>query len=265
MTEDFRANLRHLCAERGSVAGVCRELSINQQQFSKYLSGRARPSAANLRKISRYFNVLDRDLFREQRQFVSWYRDRVAVSGGAQRSDPFASAFPGDSKSIRAFLGAYQFFYTSPAVPGRIIVAAAFLDQVAGTVHSRTMESPFSHQTSRRQWTRGNGKAGYLSDRLFIVDCERGDSGSLTSTILVPPHRYRNDLIFGEMIFLASYPRRHPTSSRTVWSRIPATWSAKDLLRTCGSLPERSTSIRPAIRKYLLERTSTIPPLDSEA
>lgn len=264
MPEDLSANIRFLCAERGSIAEVCRDLRINQQQFSKYLSGRTRPSAANLRKISRYFGILDEDLQQEPGRFVGWYRDRVARSERPQRPDPLAEAFPGDSKAIRAFLGSYQVFYRSPAVPGRIIIAAAFLHQISGMVFSRTMESPFGLHGPRRQWTRGNGKATYLSDRVFVVDCERGPSGSLTTTILVPPHRYRNDLIFGEMMFLASYPRRHPTASRTVWKRIPATWSAKELLYTCGSVVEDSTAIHPAIRRYLLEGASSIPPINSE-
>lgn len=265
MSNDIGANIRFLCADRGAIASVCREMKINQQQFSKYLTGRSRPSAANIRKISRYFNILDEDLLQEHDHFVTWYRDRLARAAAPRRSDPLAEAFPGDVKAIRAFLGAYQVFYRSPAAPGRIIVAAAFLDEVAGTVFSRTMESPFRPKGVRRQWTRGNGKATHLSDRIFILDHERGPSASLTTTILVPPHRYRNDLIFGEMMFIASYPRRHPTSSRTVWKRIPESWSAKELLRTCGAVPEESLSVHPAVRKYLLERSSSIPPINADA
>ena len=40
MTDDLKANLRFLCAEKASTAQVCRDIGINQQQFSKYLSGR---------------------------------------------------------------------------------------------------------------------------------------------------------------------------------------------------------------------------------
>lgn len=265
MQNDFEANLRFLCADQGSIASVCRALDINQQQFSKYVTGRARPSAANLRKISKYFKVLDEDLFQEHGQFVSWHRTRSAREGQPRRPDPLADAFPGDMKTIRAFLGAYQVYYRSPAAPGRIVVAAAFLDEVAGNAYSRTMESPFTKPSEgRRQWTRGNGKATYLSDRLFVLDHERGSSGSLTTTILVPPHRYRNQLIFGEMMFLASYPRRQPTASRTVWRRVPATWSARELLKTCGAVPEGSLSVPPAARKYLLEQGSSIPPIHDD-
>lgn len=263
MDSDFGANLRFLCAERGSIASTCRELQINQQQFSKYLSGRSRPSSANLRKISKFFNILDSDLLQHHDQFTIWYRANATPDLPGRRNDPLLDAFPGDARAIRAFLGAYQVFYLSPATPGRIIVAAAFLDQVAGVVYSRSLESPFLPQSGRRQWTRSNGKATYLSDRLFVVECERSRAGSLTSTILVPPHRYRDDLIFGEMMFLASYPRRQPTASRTAWKRVPASRSAKELLRSCGSVPEGSLSVPPSVRRYLLEQGSSIPPIES--
>jgi transcriptional regulator with XRE-family HTH domain len=264
MQSDIGPNIRFLCAEQGSIASVCRDLQINQQQFSKYLSGRSHPSAANLRKIAKHFNIEDADLEQAHSDFVTWYRNRMARKERPQRRDPLADAFPGDGKAIRAFLGAYQVYYRSPAAPGKIVVASAFLDEAAGTVYSRTMESPFGQKGSRRQWTRGNGKATYLSDRLFIVDHERGASGSLTTTILTPPHRYRNELIFGEMLFLASYPRRQPTASRTVWKRVPATWSARDLLKACGSVSDRSLSVPPAARRYLLEQGSAIPPINEE-
>ena len=50
-------NLRYLCADKPSVAKVCRDIGINHQQFSKYLSGRSVPSPNNLRRIATYFGV----------------------------------------------------------------------------------------------------------------------------------------------------------------------------------------------------------------
>ncbi len=261
MTEDFRNNLKFLCAERGTVAKVCRDLEINQQQFSKYLSGRAQPAARSLRKISIYFNIMDDDLYQDHARFVPWYRDWISKAGRTRRSDPLVEAFPGDSRAARLFLGAYQVYYRSPAAPEQIVIAAAFLDLVDDIVISRTFEAPFGKEDGRRQWTRCDGKVAYHSDRLFIVDFERGAFGSFTTTILIPPHRYRNSLIFGEMIFLASHPWRYPSSSRTVWRRIPATWTAKELLRTSEAVPETSSSVSPAIRKYLLDLSSPIPPI----
>jgi transcriptional regulator with XRE-family HTH domain len=53
----FAANLRQLCALQTSIADVCRDTGINRQQFNKYLSGRAIPSARILRKICQRLEV----------------------------------------------------------------------------------------------------------------------------------------------------------------------------------------------------------------
>ncbi|MDG1430229.1 MAG: helix-turn-helix transcriptional regulator, partial [Paracoccaceae bacterium] len=73
MSEYFSKNLRFLCAESGSIAQVCRDIGINRQQFNRYLNGSGMPSAHNLRRIARYFNinegdfVLDSETFRKGR------------------------------------------------------------------------------------------------------------------------------------------------------------------------------------------------------
>lgn len=61
--DNIAANLRALCGERGSIAQVCREVGINRQQFSRYLTGEAVPNKTNLAKICRYFAISDSDLF----------------------------------------------------------------------------------------------------------------------------------------------------------------------------------------------------------
>lgn len=59
----FADNLRKLCDTRQSISAVCRDLSINRQQFARYLAGRSLPSQANLNKICGYFDVAEDALF----------------------------------------------------------------------------------------------------------------------------------------------------------------------------------------------------------
>jgi len=53
----FTTTLRELCNQKGSVNQVCRDLGINRQQFSKYLSGTNLPSAFMLQRLIVYFSV----------------------------------------------------------------------------------------------------------------------------------------------------------------------------------------------------------------
>ncbi len=66
--EESAANLAHnltrLCRREPSIAAICRATKINRQQFNRYLVGSAIPNAANRRKICRYFNIAEAELFR---------------------------------------------------------------------------------------------------------------------------------------------------------------------------------------------------------
>ncbi|WP_254054545.1 helix-turn-helix transcriptional regulator [Roseovarius sp. EL26] len=53
----FGENLRALCAQHPSVAGICRELKINRTQFNRYLSGESFPRPDVLSQICHYFGV----------------------------------------------------------------------------------------------------------------------------------------------------------------------------------------------------------------
>lgn len=263
---DLPKNLRYICASVGTSASVCRELGLNQQQFSKYLNGVSRPSPHNLRKIARYFGLEDDDFDLPHAEFSSRKgtpSNEISISP----KDSLNRAFPGDLKLLRDFVGSYRVFYTSPAVPGKIVASAMFLDEKDGLIITRSIEALRAEGDSRRQWSRCEGQASYHGERLFVVDFEERNGGSLSMTTLVPPHRYRQGLIFGMMFFLASFPRRTPHASRVVWQRVEQRFSAKDLLQSCGSFQMDSLNIHPAVRKYLEvldEPMSIAPPFDSE-
>tara|TARA_R110002020_G_scaffold77450_11_gene195503 strand:- start:1537 stop:1731 length:195 start_codon:yes stop_codon:yes gene_type:complete len=46
-----------LCSYAHSITEVCEKLSINRQQFHRYLNGQSRPSHRNLRNICDFFGV----------------------------------------------------------------------------------------------------------------------------------------------------------------------------------------------------------------
>lgn len=74
----FTTTLRELCNQRGSVNQVCRDLGINRQQFSKYLSGTNLPSAFMLQRLIVYFSVEPSCFFlsKSSRPFRERYRQQ---------------------------------------------------------------------------------------------------------------------------------------------------------------------------------------------
>lgn len=72
-------SLRELCAKRGSINVVCRDLNINRQQFAKYLSGTNLPSTFVIQRLALYFAV-DPSIF-----FTDSHRRHRNLNGGAIR------------------------------------------------------------------------------------------------------------------------------------------------------------------------------------
>lgn len=80
--DNFARNLRRLCKQRGSIVQVCKELDINRQQFSKYLSGETFPRRKTFEQISAYFGVSETDLFLDPDQrLVSFDAQEAMLMG----------------------------------------------------------------------------------------------------------------------------------------------------------------------------------------
>lgn len=250
MSDELARNLRYLCAEKPSVAQICREIGVNQQQFSKYLTGRAKPSAHNLRRIAQYFGFDDGSLMLPHDQLVQACRtERTTLD--PRRTDPLAGVFPGDLAKLRPFLGAYQIFFRAPVAADSIVVNTIFLDERDGVVYSRLIEALKGGPHTRRRWTRCDGKVTYQNGRLFVVDAERRDERALSMHILSRPPRQRNLYLFGSMCFLASLPQRTPYASKVVWKKFDNFRSVRELFATCGVYSEKSLKLDPVIRTYL--------------
>ena len=258
MADDLIANLKLLCSEKPSAAKVCRDIGINQQQFSKYLTGRARPSAHNLRRIAEYFGVEDTVLLGSHKELVASRRRRNATLR-ERRQDPLANAFPGDLARLRPYLGAYQVYFNAPVVPGGYVVNAVFLDERNGVVYSRLIEALIDRSLQHRRWTRCDGKVSYQNGRIFVVDNERQNESALSMYIVSSPPRQKGRYLFGTMCFLASMPRRTPYASKVVWKKFDAFRSVKELFGSCGMYSAKNPNLDPVIRNYLFGKTNELP------
>ncbi|MEM9332040.1 MAG: helix-turn-helix transcriptional regulator [Pseudomonadota bacterium] len=243
-------NLRFLCAEKSSIAKVCREIEINQQQFSKYLAGRAHPSAYNLRRIAKYFGLDEQFILGPYEKMVAAYRGKQH-NFVHRRGDPFSASFPGDITKLRSHLGAYQVFFRAPVIPEGVVVNAIFLNEKNAMVYSRLIEVIGNNDSSQRRWTRCDGMASYQSGRLFIVDSERRNENALSMYILTPQPRQRGKYLFGTTCFLASLPMRTPHASKVAFKRFEEYRSARELLNTCGIYAGESPGLDPNVKRYL--------------
>ena len=251
---EFSKNLRHICAERVSVAQICREIGINPQQFNRYLSGAGMPSAHNLRRICLYFEVDEQDLLADHETFKG-LRGQMNKDASPLRKDPFANAFPGDIARLRGFLGAYHIHFLSPSWQGNVMVGATFLDEYEGQILTRTVERGLGPERELLQRTRYDGKASYHGSRIFVVEFELDQDGSLTETILYPSHRQQRTYLRGMTMGISWRPRRMPYSARVIWKRAEATAMASEILGKCGVYRIDDNFIDPTVRNFLLEKS----------
>lgn len=104
-------NLKLLTSYGRSVTDVCRRAGFNRQQFTKYLSGAARPSLASLRRICDFFGVEEHEILREPDAFRSLVRLRPPKLGNTG-DDPVGRFFTTladrhDSAAAQKLIGYY--------------------------------------------------------------------------------------------------------------------------------------------------------------
>ncbi|AXI41881.1 helix-turn-helix transcriptional regulator [Sulfitobacter sp. SK011] len=254
MNENFAKNLRHICAERVSTAQICREIGINPQQFNRYLSGAGMPSAHNLRRIALYFDVMEHLLLSDNATFVA-ARGHLNRNRPSVHKDPFANAFPGDLARLRHYAGAYHIHFLTPSWPDHIMIGATFIDEENGQMNTRTIERGRGPSQERLQRTRYDGRCSFHGSRIFVVEFESEQEGSITETVLYPAHRQQRTYLRGMTLGLAWRPRRMPYSSRAIWKKIESRVSLRSALEKCGIYPVNHASIDPTIRNFLLEKT----------
>lgn len=110
MVENFSHNLRSLCADYGSISQICRDIGINRQQFNRYLNGASMPSAHNLRRIARHFDLNEETLFATPSAFEAALRSTLPDQGD-KNSRSLSGAVQTTAKESSALLGFLSFVF----------------------------------------------------------------------------------------------------------------------------------------------------------
>ena len=217
--EFFSQNLRSICAEYGPIAQVCREIGINRQQFNRYLNGGGMPSAHNLRRIARHFDLPEADLFADHDEFTRRHilsRKRIASGPVDLMIDPFRN----QTQTLRQYLGFYHSHFQTPTWDGKILRSLIWLYEKDGYVMSRSVERVVSKDGSVNQKSRYEGMVTQRGNRVYIVEHEMVREGSVVETILTPSHRQQVKYLRGMTIGVAWRPHISPYASRAIWKRM---------------------------------------------
>lgn len=243
---DLARNLRNLCAEQRSVSEICRKISINRQQFARYLDGAARPSPHNLRRISQYFGVGEAVLTLPHDAFLA----RISRGAAIRNADPLLAAFPGNARMLRQIAGSYHAHYRSPSQPERIIRALVRIEERHGLFTSATVERTRHPETGQISRARFVGLVSMHDEAIFLVERGRISLGGISETILMQAHRGSQRWFTGLLLGF-SWRSRQPYSSACVWKRLRPSLSLREALSACGSLPPDSRELDPLVVQSL--------------
>jgi transcriptional regulator with XRE-family HTH domain len=252
MSENFSINLRSLCADIGSIAQVCRDIGINRQQFNRYLNGSGMPSAHNLRRIARHFNVNEGDFDTDPNVFRQ-SRSRNKFTNSKSPAHLVSGLFDEQATLLRRYLGFYHGHFITPTWEDKIMRTLIWLREQDGYVVSHTFERALSLDESIVQKTRYSGLASYRGNRIYVLESANSEDGFLSKSILYPAHRQKVKYLQGMTMGVATRPRMAPYSSKTVWKKLPERMSARDALRETGVFSFSDTRIDVIVRKQLNE------------
>ena len=256
--EDFSDNLRSICAEYGSIAQVCREIGINRQQFNRYLNGGGMPSAHNLRRISRHFDLNEAEFYLPSEEFNRRHilNSKRTASGPV---DLMTAPFRDQIKSLRRYLGFYHSHFQTPTWDGMILRSLIWLYEKDGYVMSRSVERVVAADGSVNQKSRYEGMVSQRGNRVFVVEHEMVRDGSIVETILTPSHRQQVKFLRGITIGVAWRPHVSPYASRAIWKRIESKVTLREALKACGAYSHHSRNVDPTVRAFLGEQQDPSP------
>ena len=244
--EIFSRSLRNLCATRASVSLICREIGINRQQFDRYLTGAAMPSAHNLRRIARYFAL-------SEEQLLSGRLDETAGGPGLDAPTSFSAALqpqPGELAALRHYLGFYFYYFLTPSWPGQVQCGLLQLYERDHRVQTRYIGRVQDPDYGRLTRSRFDGHAVLRGDRIFILEHARGPVDGFGQTILYAAHRHQANYLTGMASGIGWHPHRGPFASRVILRRLRVNLTLREALDGCGLFRINGSNLDPIVRNF---------------
>jgi transcriptional regulator with XRE-family HTH domain len=234
--DDLPANMRLLCSYDKSISRACRRIGINRQQFTKYLSGAARPSLFNLRRIGDYFGLEDYELLlphEDFRRIVSIRRPSVADFG--EISEQIRNTLFLTSDGITPLLnrvGFYHNYFMPLEFPGRILRGLFHVYEKNGFVLSRNIER--YPQSPGMKVKRFNGVFVHTGDKIVIFERESTVGRSLWLTVLNPYDQDQRTLLPGLAVGVTRSSGREIACYRVVMEYLGRQVDLRAAIRRCG-------------------------------
>lgn len=238
----FARRLRELCDQRASHAQVARDLGINRQQLSRYLSGGTVPRDGLLSAIANYFSVPVSHFFSEQAEISTGglFSTSLALLLTAAITDPIR---PEDLEP-----GFYRQYKHSFTMPSRIFVALVQVKEVDGVFRYRRRTSATYAKTIAISNTRNTFDGFFFKQGSNLALIDVGSLiGDITFHVMATRLHYNTQIKHGHHINVPGFTSRNANKSRFVLQKMAPEESVLRFARQQGfvELDSLPIEIRP--------------------
>jgi transcriptional regulator with XRE-family HTH domain len=238
MTDDpFATNLSYACSLLPSISEVCRRIGINRQQFNKYLAGSVRPSRHNMRRICDFFGVTESEILLDVARFsplISLRKSPLRASDLPKHLTAIESLHRMSGELDRYTGWYFRYFYTF-GYPGRITCSLAVISEQDGRHLWKNIERPGNEDlTIERLVGKYEGLAFHLGHRIYIVEYDVMNTGSITQLMLYPSYSPRPAYLRGVQTGGSMRRGRKPAASAVVLEYLGEDIDHRRALARCG-------------------------------
>ncbi|WP_323776214.1 helix-turn-helix transcriptional regulator [Leisingera sp.] len=254
--KNFSKNLRLLCSYSRSISDLCERLSINRQQFHRYLNGQSRPSHRNMLKICDHFGVEEHEILMDAQDF----RQLIAVRRPLEHeADPFGEYIaklyrinPDSLSEMLPFIGYYHCYYRPIEFQGKIQRSLMKVYRDRGYIYIKNVENYSSVKHRSRRTLKYTGIAFHTGERIFVHEREMNAGQMIWTTILYPAQRDQTSVLTGLSLGISSAATRDIACYHVVWEPLGQTIDLRQALKASGLFNEDDPAISDEIREATL-------------
>lgn len=231
-------NLRTLCSYGRSISDICRRVSLNRQQFDRYLTGQSQPSLSTLRRICDFFGVDEAEILMEPRAFADLVKLNPPRLGlKPSRFDIQTTRLLDRRAGTDALLARHAGFYHVHACPDPmrryILRTLCWIGQIDGAWISKTIERHSPQEFALPATLRYSGIVLEAHDRIIVQERELGRGRGLWTTVLIASDHLPN-LLPGLVLGISPEGSHDVSATRTVWHYLGQKIDVRAALRACG-------------------------------
>ena len=249
-------NLRTLCSYGRSIADVCRKLSLNRQQFERYLTGQTQPSLSTLRRICDFFGVDEAEILMEPRGFTDLVRLRPPRLGVQRSRLEVQTNLLLDRRDetdplLNRHAGFYH-VYASPDPKRRSILRTLlWMGQIDGAWITKGIERHGRDEFALPKTLRYSGLVLEAHGRIIVQERELGRGRGVWTTVVSASDHFPTCLS-GLVLGMSPEGSHDVRATRTVWQYLGQRIDARAALRACGVVDPDVTELQ----KYILRLVS---------